>query len=203
MAEINDEPTVCTRWRKRAILAGFVSGFFLVLAGTALLSAFFILSAGNRPCQPRNSLQCRRSSNSFAVEICAVVSVVLIISGVSITVGCYKTMPTSFPTPTAVSVIPTEDLEKSPSPILSHNHIPLRLATIYNGDAAACSTDLPDYFTAVLNIKDVSRQSNEGFWTEDIDADDESPPPCYEQALKMPGLSKYDLEARSSEDTRL
>jgi len=61
---------------------------------------------------------------------------------------------------------------------------------------------LPDYFTAVLNIKDVSRQSSEGFWTEDIDADDESAPPCYEQALKMPGLSKYDLEARSSEDTR-
>ena len=110
MEEINDEPTVCTRWRKRAILAGFVSGFFLVLAGTVLLSLFFILSAGNRPCQPRNSLQCSRSSNSFAAEICAVVSVVLIISGVSITVGCYKTMPTSFPTQTAVSVIPTEDL---------------------------------------------------------------------------------------------
>ena len=42
MAEINEEPTVCTRWRKRAILAGFVSGFFLVLAGTVLLSAFFL-----------------------------------------------------------------------------------------------------------------------------------------------------------------
>ena len=33
------------------------------------------------------------------------------------------------------------------------------------------------------------RQSNEGFWTENIDADDERPPPCYEQALKMAGLS--------------
>ena len=76
MAEINEEPTVCTRWRKRAILAGFVSGFFLVLAGTVLLSAFFILSTGNRPCQQRNSLHCCRLSNSFTGEICGVVSVV-------------------------------------------------------------------------------------------------------------------------------
>ena len=64
-------------------------------------------------------------------------------------------MGRSFPTPATVSEIPTEDLEKSPAPILP----------------------------------DVSRQSNEGFWTEDIDADDESPPHCYEQALKMAGLS--------------
>jgi len=76
MAEINEEPTVCTRWRKRAILAGFVSGFFLVLAGTVLLSAFFILSAGNRSCQLRNSLHCCGLSNSFAGEICGAVSVV-------------------------------------------------------------------------------------------------------------------------------
>ena len=34
-----------------------------------------------------------------------------------------------------------------------------------------------------------TRQSNEGFWTEDIDEDDERPPPCYEQALEMAGLS--------------
>ena len=65
-------------------------------------------------------------------------------------------MGRSFPTPATVSEIPTEDLEKSPAPILPN----------------------------------VSRQSNEGFWTEDIDANyDESPPPCYEQALKIPGLS--------------
>ena len=56
-------------------------------------------------------------------------------------------MGRSFPTPATVSEIPTEDLEKSPAPILPN----------------------------------VSRQSNEGFWTEDIDANyDESPPPCYE-----------------------
>ena len=79
----------------------------------------------------------------------------LTISGESITVTCYKTMGRSFPTPATVSKIPTEDLEKSPAPI----------------------------------IPDVSRQSNEGFWTEDIDADDESPPLCYEQALKMARLS--------------
>ena len=76
MAEINEEPTVCTRWRKRAILVGFVSAFFFVLAGTVLLSAFFILSAGNRPCQLRNSPHCCRLSNSFTGETCGAVSLV-------------------------------------------------------------------------------------------------------------------------------
>ena len=39
-------------------------------------------------------------------------------------------------------------------------------------------------------LPDVSWQSNEGFWTENIDENyDESPPACYEQAPKMAGLS--------------
>ena len=64
------------------------------------------------------------------------------------------------------------------------------------GDAS--SSQLPDYFTAVQNIPEVSSQPNEELWTEDIDgsADENEQPPCYEQALTMSGLSasEADLE---------
>ena len=107
-----------------------------------------------------------------------------------------------------VSEIPMEDLEKSPAPILPYNHIPHRPVC-----AEACSTDLPDYFSAISNVPKVSPHLGQrGFWTEDIDnSDDEKdPPPCYEQALRMYGLisiESTDLEDQhqqgDSEDTRL
>ena len=107
-----------------------------------------------------------------------------------------------------VSEIPMEDLEKSPAPILPYNHIPHRPVC-----AEACSTDLPDYFSAISNVPKVSPHLGQrGFWTEDIDNSDneKDPPPCYEQALRMYGLisiESADLEDQhqqvNSEDTRL
>ena len=107
-----------------------------------------------------------------------------------------------------VSEIPMEDLEKSPAPILPYNHIPHRTVC-----AEACSTDLPDYFSAISNVPKVSPHLGQrGFWTEDIDNSDneKDPPPCYEQALRMYGLisiESADLEDQhqqvNSEDTRL
>ena len=107
-----------------------------------------------------------------------------------------------------VSEIPMEDLEKSPAPILPYNHIPHRPVC-----AEACSTDLPDYFSAISNVPKVSPHlGQQGFWTEDIDNSDneKDPPPCYEQALRMYGLisiESADLEDQhqqvNSEDTRL
>ena len=107
-----------------------------------------------------------------------------------------------------VSEIPMEDLEKSPAPILPYNHIPHRTVC-----AEACSTDLPDYFSAISNVPKVSPHLEQrGFWTEDSDNSDneKDPPPCYEQALRMYGLisiESADLEDQhqqvNSEDTRL
>ena len=107
-----------------------------------------------------------------------------------------------------VSEIPMEDLEKSPAPILPYNHIPHRPVC-----AEACSTDLPDYFSAISNVPKVSPHlGQQGFWTEDIDNSDneKDPPPCYEQALRMYGLisiESADLEDQhqqvNNEDTRL
>ena len=107
-----------------------------------------------------------------------------------------------------VSEIPMEDLEKSPAPILPYNHIPHRPVC-----AEACSTDLPDYFSAISNVPKVSPHlGQQGFWMEDIDNSDneKDPPPCYEQALRMYGLisiESADLEDQhqqvNNEDTRL
>ena len=68
------------------------------------------------------------------------------------------------------------------------------------GDAS--SSQLPDYFTAVQNILEVSPQPNEEFWTENIDGslDENEKPPCYEQAVTMSGLSvsEDDLENQAA-----
>ena len=124
-------------------------------------------------------------------------------------IACNKRhRPESNSVDVAVSEIPMEDLEKSPVPILPYNHIPHRPVC-----AEACSTDLPDYFSAISNVPKVSPHLGQrGFWTEDIDNSDneKDPPPCYEQALRMYGLisiESADLEDQhqqvNSEDTRL
>ena len=123
-------------------------------------------------------------------------------------IACNKRhRPESNSVDVVVSEIPMEDLEKSPAPILPYNHIPHRPVC-----AEACSTDLPDYFSAISNVPKVSPHLGQrGFWTEDIDNSDneKDPPPCYEQALRMYGLisiESADLEDHqqvNSEDTRL
>ena len=81
----------------------------------------------------------------------------------------------------AVSYIPDEDLDKSPA-------LTLPYFPPFGNDS---SSQLPDYFTAVQNIPEVSSQLNEGFWTQDIDGsgDENEKPPSYEQALTKSGLS--------------
>ena len=124
-------------------------------------------------------------------------------------IACNKRhRPESNSVDVVVSEIPMEDLEKSPAPILPYNHIPHRPVC-----AEACSTDLPDYFSAISNVPKVSPHlGQQGFWTEDIDNSDneKDPPPCYEQALRMYGLisiESADLEDQhqqvNNEDTRL
>lgn len=77
-----------------------------------------------------------------------------------------------------ISLIPAEDLEKSPAPILPYNHIPRHHPIVMK----ASSLDLPDYFTVAQNIDEVYPSVDAEVWTEDVP---ETPPPCYEQALEM------------------
>ena len=133
---------------------------------------------------------------------------IFVVIGAAI-IACNKRhRPESNSVDVVVSEIPMEDLEKSPAPILPYNHIPHRTVC-----AEACSTDLPDYFSAISNVPKVSPHLGQrGFWTEDIDNSDNEKdlPPCYEQALRMYGLisiESADLEDQhqqvNSEDTRL
>ena len=110
-----------------------------------------------------------------------VFSMIFLVSTCVILFSCHKKTRERNSREIAVSYAPDEDLDNSPAPVLPY-FPPF-------GDAS--STQLPDYFTAVQNIPEVSSQLNEGFWTEDIDgSDDENEdPPSYEQALTMSGLS--------------
>ena len=106
---------------------------------------------------------------------------IFLVSTCVILFSCHKKTRERNSREIAVSSAPDEDLDNSPAPVLPY-FPPF-------GDAS--SSRLPDYFTAVQNIPEVSSQLNEGFWTEDIDgSDDENEdPPSYEQALTMSGLS--------------
>ena len=110
-----------------------------------------------------------------------VFGMIFLVSVCVILFSCHKKTRERNSREMAVSYIPDEDLDKSPAPTLPY-FPPF-------GDAS--SSQLPDYFTAVQNIPEVSSQLNEGFWTADIDGfDDENEnPPSYEQALTMSGLS--------------
>ena len=120
--------------------------------------------------------------------------IIFLVSGSALTlITCNKKIGERNSREAAASDIPTEDLDNSAAPVLPY----------FPPFADASSTQLPDYFTAVQNILEVSSQPNEELymWTEDIDgSDDENQkPPSYEQALTMSGLSasEADLENQS------
>ena len=77
-----------------------------------------------------------------------------------------------------VSLIPAEDLEKSAAPILPFVHVPHRLPFIKTSSIDS----LPDYFTVVQNTDGVYSSVGMDIWTETVP---ETPPPSYEEALKM------------------
>ena len=82
-----------------------------------------------------------------------------------------------------ISLIPAEDLEKSPAAVLPYcKHIP-RISAF---EKKAPVLDLPDYYTVVQNFEFYSAMDHEDIWTVDVaELPDETPPPCYAQALEM------------------
>ena len=154
----------------------------LVLS-TAAISLLIALS--RKSCNTDEKEDCEKTSQGVIVHVrrffVVFFSVIFLLSGCVIIASCHKKTRERNSREIAVSYAPDEDLDNSPAPVLPY-FPPF-------GDAS--STQLPDYFTAVQNIPEVSSQLNEGFWTEDIDgSDDENEdPPSYEQALTMSGLS--------------
>ena len=86
-----------------------------------------------------------------------------------------------------ISLIPPEDLEKSPAPILPYNHIPR--APMFEKKVPAV-LDSPDYYT-VPNFDEFYSAMDEYIWSADVP---ETPPPCYAQALEMTLLTAVAVE---------
>ena len=141
-----------------------------------------LIALSRKPCNTNEKEDCDKEVIVHVTRFFGVVfSMIYLASGFVIIDSCLKKTRVRNPREMAVSNIPDENLDNSVAPTLPY-FPPF-------GDAS--SSQLPDYFTAVQNIPEVSWQPNEEFWTEDIDgSDDENEkPPCYEQALTMSGLS--------------
>lgn len=219
MREFIDQQTVepALRWSKcRTIIlpAVLVFGFFCLLGAIVLLVlmlSFFMPCPSNED-DPK-SAHCKHSSKSNRPGgIFGGVAVILIIIGVIIIIFGHKSMKRLKSVEVVVSEIPARDLEKTPAASslnCGQNRIPRHEPASFVADSH--SIDLPDYFTIVQqNSEDVYPSVDVAFWTEDRDvSDDENPPPCYEQALKISGLltTSNDVEAQLEqgrcEDTRL
>ena len=156
---------------------------FLILSCVVALSFMLILFGLSKSCRTKGVEEC---SQSLAAKVCGGIFIGLFfLGGVCTIIFFHKRRRKQNSSEVAVSRIPAEDLEKSPSP-LSPSHLSPHRSPF--GEAS--SLVLPDYFTVVQNAQEVSSQFNAGFWTEDIDgSDDENPPPRYEEALKMTKLS--------------
>lgn len=222
MREFNDQQTVgpALRWSKclRSIILPvvLVFGFFCLLGAIVLLVLMFyyIMPCPSNDDDPK-SAQCKRSSkpNKQGGPFGGVAVILIIIGGIMIIVG-HKNMKRLKSVQVVVSEIPAQDLEKTPAASSfnsGQDRIPRHVPASFVTDSH--SIDLPDYFTIVQqSSEDVYPSVDVAFWTaaDDRDvSDDENPPPCYEQALKISGLltTTNDVEAQLEqgrcEDTRL
>ena len=152
-----------------------------------------LIALSRKPCNTNEEEDCDKEVIVHVTRFFGVVfSMIYLVSACVIIDSCLKKTRQRNSREMAVSNIPDENLDNSAAPTLPY-FPPF-------GDAS--SSQLPDYFTAVQNVPEVSWQPNDEFWTENIDgSDDENEkPPCYEQALTMSGLSasEDDLENQAA-----
>ena len=205
----NEEPRE-SKWstllRGKTCVTFFVVTWMCIVVLSILLA---LMKVSAKSCDSKEKDDCSQSTIALVGKICGGAFILFFVVSGAAVIACNKRYrPESNSIDVVVSEIPMEDLEKSPAPILPYNHIPHRPVC-----AEACSTDLPDYFIAISNVPNVSPHLGlRGVWTEDIDNsyDENDPPPCYEQALRMYGLisiESAELEDQhqqgNSEDTRL
>ena len=111
----------------------------------------------------------RDRNESYLVTILGTIATLLFFLGGSILTACWRRgqHSTSEAVPQVIiSLIPDEDMEKSPAPILPYNHIPRHQPAVMKASSQGV--------TVVKNIDEVC--------SEDVP---ETPPPCYEEAIKM------------------
>ena len=162
---------------KRRLYSLVVAFAYICITASVILFVAVIIGLS----RTKNCAGCRSNSTGSTATIATVFFVV----GVTLALLVRLKRGSNSSTPQVViSPIPAEDLEKSPAPILPYNHIPQRQQFL--NSVKHSSIDLPDYFTAVENIEEVYLSVEAAVWTDDIP---ETPPPCYEQALKMASIT--------------
>lgn len=130
----------------------------------------------------------------------AIIASVLLVVGLALIV-LVRPKRLSNDSQATISTIPVEVLATSPAPFLPHSHIPRRLLSL-----RASSMDLPDYFTAVQNIDGIYLSEEDAVW---IKRFPETPPPCYDDALKLAFITGEEsspmslVEFRGGEETTL
>ena len=151
---------------------------FAYICITASVILFVVVIIGLS--RTKNCAGCRSNSTGST----ATIATVFFILGVTLALLVRLKRGSNSSTQVVISPIPAEDLEKSPAPILPYNHIPQR--QLFLNSVKHSSIDLPDYFTAVQNIEEFYLSVEAAVWTQNIP---ETPPPCYEQALKMASIT--------------
>lgn len=163
----------------------YLSVAFLFIAGS--LSIFMILIMivviWFKGC-PNCEKSLLATNESYFVTILGCVGTLLFVIGGSILTalswnrGQNSTTNDDVPQ-VVVSLIPVDDLEKSPAPILPYNHIPH--VPVFKKKALA-DLDLADYNSVVQTLDEFYSAMDEYIWSADVP---ETPPPCYTQALDM------------------
>ena len=195
MVDDQESSTSSTKCTRKLCLS---LAFFSLAASVAIFLIIVFLFEYCPGCQ----LSSRDRNESYLVTILGTIAMLLFFFGGSILTACWRrgqNSRTDDEPQVVVSLIPAEDLEKSPAPILPYNHIP-RHQPIF---MKATLLDVPGYSSVVKNIGDVCSS----VWTEDVL---ETPPPCYEEALKMERLAvtlnatdTYISQRENTEDTRV
>lgn len=193
--ESSTSSTKCTR--KLCLSLAFLS----LTASVAIFLIAVFLFEYCPGCQQSS----RDRNESYLVTILGTIATLLFFFGGSILTACWRrgqnteNSRTEGEPQVVVSLIPAEDLEKSPAPILPYNHIPRHQPSFMK----ASLLDVPGYYSVVKNIDEVCSSA----WTEDVL---ETPPPCYEEALKMERLAvtlnatdTHISQRENTEDTRV
>lgn len=167
----------------------YLSLAFLFIAGS--LSIFMIIVMivviWFKGC-PKCEKSLLTTNESYFVTILGCVGTILFVLGGSILTafswkkGQNNSYHDDIPQAGVISLIPAEDLEKSPAPVLPYNHI-LRVAAF---EKKAPVLDLPDFYTVVQECDEFySAMDHENIWTVHVPEIPETLPPCYSQALEM------------------
>lgn len=201
MVDDQESSTSSTKCTRKLYLS---LAFFSLTASVAIFVTVVIVVFLFEYCPSCQQIS-RDRNESYLVTILGTIATLLFFFGGSILTACWRrgqnteNSRTEGEPQVVVSLIPAEDLEKSPAPILPYNHIP-RHQPIF---MKASLLDVPGYCSVVKNIDEVCSSA----WTEDVL---ETPPPCYEEALKMERLAvtlnvtdTHISQRENTEDTRV